>query len=894
MTDETVMATAPMPAGQPKTTIGGFEVLQKLGQGAMGSVFKAQQPLLNRTVALKVLAAQLGSDPEFVSRFVREAASAANLMHPNMVQVYTAGEDQGRYFIAMEFVDGESVMARLKRHGTMTPAEAVAITVYVAEALNYAWNKAKLIHRDIKPDNIFLSNSGEVKLGDLGLAKSIADEQPQMTTTGVMMGTPHYMSPEQARAERSIDFRTDIYSLGCSLFHMLTGQIPFSGDSALAVAMKHIEEPVPSITQACPTCPHHLAKVVTRMMAKKPEDRYASYAALLAELNQVYAGLVRDEKCKPALAKTSAHTRQGLYTGLGLTAVLVAGLFVWAPWKKNSSGVEPHASRPASESEVKQPAPAKQGPVVAVVRDNGTEWKNLMPLINPQQGGFNGDWKIVNGELVCEHVQGWGICEIPVDYRGGNYDLRIRVTRGEGASIGMFFPFRKGAGGGNVIFDGALPGMPKNGLKRVTLDNLRGLPTGDSSVPHADRSAWLPQGKLSTVLLQIRDREVVVKLNDEEVLRWDADWTQLKQYDRFGGELFRPYNDRPIFGVGIFNCSATYHAIELHEITDHINEPKGGVDKVHMPPEGGTVAKSRAEDGSLTAEQSVLQVVAKLKELNPGYDGKEEHKIENGQVVALTIPVASMAALKDISPLAVLRDLTTLICAGQLDRFKWSPKVRGGITDLAPLAGLRLRELNCDCNPILDVAPLRGMPLRSLNCTATAIKDIAPLAGMPIEELFMFATEVSDLAPLKGSPLKILAIGHTHVSDLAPLAGSRLTKLFCDATPIADLTPLTGVPLEFLVCGLEVLQSSANLSAVKNIPTLQKINFTPAGQIFRQLEAQGAAPAAAGKGRQETAADQSGQAEQAVQLKTLKADFEKHIITKEAYEKKVRQVLDGI
>ncbi len=279
--------------------IGGFDITAKLGEGGMGTVFKARQPLLNRIVALKVMAPHLNNNPDFVSRFFREASLAANLTHPNMVQVHSAGEDTGRYYIAMEFVDGESLLARLARLVKLKPTEAVAITVYIAEALNFAWQRAKLIHRDIKPDNIFLSGDGEVKLGDLGLAKSLTAEAPQMTSPGMMMGTPHYMSPEQARAESTVDFRTDIYSLGCTLFHMLTGKVPYSADSSLAVVMKHIEEPVPDIVATWPSCPPHLAGVVTKMMAKRPDDRFLSYDTLIAELNRIY-----DELCGRATSPT--------------------------------------------------------------------------------------------------------------------------------------------------------------------------------------------------------------------------------------------------------------------------------------------------------------------------------------------------------------------------------------------------------------------------------------------------------------------------------------------------------------------------------------------------------------------------------------------------------------
>ncbi|MBM3890951.1 MAG: serine/threonine protein kinase, partial [Verrucomicrobia bacterium] len=257
-------------------TFAGFAVTKLLGEGGMGSVFLARQAVLNRPVALKLMAESLGKDPEFVARFQREAATAANLAHPNIVQVYQAGEHEGTHFIAMEYVEGETLRHHIERQGRLDPTEAVAVTIYIAQALQYAWNKTKLIHRDIKPDNVFLSTSGEVKLGDLGLAKR-ADISTELTRTGVMMGSPHYISPEQAKAKKDVDLRADIYSLGCTLFHMLTGRTPYEGNDALAIMNQHVNGPPTAIFSVWPTCPVPLGRLVGKMTAKLPHERHQSY-----------------------------------------------------------------------------------------------------------------------------------------------------------------------------------------------------------------------------------------------------------------------------------------------------------------------------------------------------------------------------------------------------------------------------------------------------------------------------------------------------------------------------------------------------------------------------------------------------------------------------------------
>jgi len=343
-------------------TFAGYEILSKLGQGGMGAVYKARQPMLNRLVALKMMAPNLSGDPAFVARFIREASAAANLNHPNMVQVYTAGENDKIYYIVMEFVEGESLRVRLDRMERIPPQEAVAVTVYIAQALQYAWNKAHLIHRDIKPDNVFLSNSGEVKVGDLGLAKSVGGgETTDMTQTGMVMGSPHYISPEQAQGLKDIDFRTDIYSLGCTLYHMLTGKTPYEGDSSMVIMMKHINDPPPAIFRTWPACPMPLGMLVGKMLAKDRNARPQSYEDLVADLMQVHEKLRQTESVAPvattpaptggaaAVSDTVPKAKQTgtavttqaktgnqklVYAAAGACAlVALAGVLWWAPWK---------------------------------------------------------------------------------------------------------------------------------------------------------------------------------------------------------------------------------------------------------------------------------------------------------------------------------------------------------------------------------------------------------------------------------------------------------------------------------------------------------------------------------------------------------------------------------
>ena len=269
--------------------IGPYEVVSKVGQGGMGAVYKAKVQETGAVVALKVLPKRLAADRDFVARFHREAKLASKLDHPNIVRAIQSGEHSGYHYFAMEFVAGETVGQRLKREGVIPEGEALRAARDVALALEHA-AEAGMVHRDIKPDNIFLGLGGDTKLGDMGLAKEIDQEVTRITQTGMMVGTPHYVSPEQAQGERDIDVRSDIYSLGATLYHMVTGQTPFEGSTALAILNKHLNEELPWPADVNDDLTDDVCVLIQRMMAKDREDRYRSVLDLVHDIDLVIRG----------------------------------------------------------------------------------------------------------------------------------------------------------------------------------------------------------------------------------------------------------------------------------------------------------------------------------------------------------------------------------------------------------------------------------------------------------------------------------------------------------------------------------------------------------------------------------------------------------------------------
>ena len=258
-----------------------YRILSKIGVGGMADVYKGEDTLLGRPVAIKILHANFASDDEFVSRFKREAQAAGKLNHPNIVNMYDVGYDQDMHYIIMEYVDGETLKEYIIRHHRLSIDEAVKITISIGEGLEHA-HAMGIVHCDIKPHNVIITNTGRVKVTDFGIARAMNSTNTVMYTNSIM-GSAHYLSPEQASG-KSVDGNTDIYSLGVVLYEMLTGKVPFEGDTPIAVALKHVREKVIPPTRYNPSIPPLLESVVLKALAKNPADRFESISEMMGDL----------------------------------------------------------------------------------------------------------------------------------------------------------------------------------------------------------------------------------------------------------------------------------------------------------------------------------------------------------------------------------------------------------------------------------------------------------------------------------------------------------------------------------------------------------------------------------------------------------------------------------
>ena len=275
----------PLPIDVP-----GYQIIDRIGSGGMGTVYKARQLSMDRIVALKVLNERYSSNGEFVDRFIREARAAGQLNHPNVIHVHDISRANGRHYFSMEFVDGQSVKELLRAEKKIEVNRALDIALQAAKALEFA-HENKIVHRDVKPDNIMLTKEGIVKIADLGIAKTFEEQAASPKERRRVMGTPHYMAPEQALG-KAIDHRVDIYSLGATLYHMVTGKTPFGGSTAGEILKAHIQESLPPIQDLNPKVPDPVCFMIERMMAKLPEKRYPDMTRVIADIERVQRGAV--------------------------------------------------------------------------------------------------------------------------------------------------------------------------------------------------------------------------------------------------------------------------------------------------------------------------------------------------------------------------------------------------------------------------------------------------------------------------------------------------------------------------------------------------------------------------------------------------------------------------
>ena len=560
--------------------LGPYRIVRKLGEGGMGAVYLAEDTAANnRQVALKVLPKRHAQDAEFVSRFKREARSAIGLAHPNIVAAYAVGEDFGVHWYAMEFCPGESLDARLKR-GALPWCDAVRIISQVAAGLAHA-HAQQIIHRDIKPANVVLAANGTAKVLDFGLAKQLGGGQSLMTQTGVVMGTPHYIAPEQARGEKDIDGRADIYALGATLYHLITGHTPFSGSSPAAVIMRHLSDELPDPRDEITDLPDGVVDVLRRMMAKQPQDRYRDADALIADLELVAAGqspagsaidpsLSSLARRRRAVAAEPSHRTTYVVSAVILVA-LVTGWWFLRPTRAATPTVSTPTSAPAEipvvavvTTPVPPPAsippragstPAADSPPAAPTQGRTVD---LLVLAEPTRDAVFGTWQRLNGALVSDAMGDWqvgrGAARLALPYRPpAEYDFRIVFTKRSGQQcVSQIFVARGQAfawvmgGWSNTVF---------------AFENFRGMHGNEpGNITRAEPAPSLINGQRHEAVLQVRRNGATALLDGKIISRTPVDYSAMTSPSVY------QLTDRPgTLGIASWQSPTTFHVVEVVE-----------------------------------------------------------------------------------------------------------------------------------------------------------------------------------------------------------------------------------------------------------------------------------------------------------------------------------------
>ncbi len=284
------LTEVPPPHVAPNTVIGGYRLIRRIGRGGMGDVYFAFQLSLKREAALKILHPTLSRDPVFVSRFLRETHLVARLDHPYIVKAFNSGEDMGFHYLAMAYVDGSPLDRRIRQR-PLPETDALKMALGIAQALDYAWNEHHLIHRDLKPANIMLEKNGSVRLMDFGISLSLLDSHARVTRPGLLVGTPNYMSPEALVGQADLDFRSDVYALGATLYHALTGRLPYAGRNlAETLRQRGDNTPLPHPQDENPSLSEPCVALLTRMLDPVPERRSSSWAETAEDIQRVIFG----------------------------------------------------------------------------------------------------------------------------------------------------------------------------------------------------------------------------------------------------------------------------------------------------------------------------------------------------------------------------------------------------------------------------------------------------------------------------------------------------------------------------------------------------------------------------------------------------------------------------
>jgi len=573
-TVESVAETPPPLVDHPR-----YEIVRQVGAGGMGVVYEAKHRLMGRTVALKVISGQLFKNDAAVKRFRQEVEAAARLSHRNIVTAYDAEQAGDLHFLVMEFVAGTDLAALVRDRGRLPVLHACNYAMQAAQGLQHAYEQG-MVHRDIKPQNLMRTPKGAIKILDFGLARLASPQGAEvdpsgLTSEGIALGTPDFMAPEQARDSRRADTRSDIYSLGCTLYYLLTGSVPFPEGTSLEKVMAHCQRPPTPLAQLRDDIPDEVLRIVERMMAKNPAERFQTPREVAEALKPhgkptaAHAGPLSSDPM-PVESRTLADGLQGpldllppldplgpldpfdvVESPAGSPLVLVTKspwssprqAFDWRQWigryrRPLAWGLVVLIALSAAPFAI----PLLQTKV-AIQEDE--RWVDMLPLIDPARDFVSGTWRERGGELQVDATESARLAlphAVPSEY-----DFEVQFTRQSGAhSIALIFAL----GNHQASFEIDAWEDHLAGIQRIGEQDLRGAPSGVSR--HT-----LENGRRYTALVKVRADHVEAYLDDQLIDTYRGDGTNLNLL-----ELWRLPNSNQL-GIGAYNSATTFHRIRI-------------------------------------------------------------------------------------------------------------------------------------------------------------------------------------------------------------------------------------------------------------------------------------------------------------------------------------------
>jgi serine/threonine protein kinase len=810
---------------------------------------------LKRVVAVKMLATAMLKDAATVARFQREVEAAAKLRHPNIVATDDADESMGVHFLVMEYVEGADLSALVKRNGPFPVAEAVNYILQAARGLEFAHGEG-VVHRDVKPANLLLDKKGCVKVLDMGLARIESNEhaapQAELTGTGAVMGTVDYMSPEQAFNTRDADARADIYSLGCSLYYLITGKAAYSGDSILEKLLAHREKPIPSLRDSQPEVPHELECVFNKMVAKKREDRHQTMTAVVADLERCGGGrdiasgtrpsvsldpdndlltFLRDiqaaatHKPKPTKPKTASgqsgnHRTRWSLIAAGVLSVLSLslGLFFFLPTQGGRLLVEvnepdavvqvldesgkveisqPSGKRPLSLSvepgkhQLKVEKPGFRVIAQSFTMESGGELSiqaTLLPKPSPQLSKPS--------PPALAKRQDWLAAHADPAFQQWAKDVAVMPAEKQVEAV------TKKLQQLNPEFDGKVIPTITRGVV-TSFEFSPNLVTDISPVrafAGLEMLFCIDRGfKTKSKLSNLAPLEGM-KLWRPEVIHADlSDLSPLKQMAarnlNFGSTQvsdLSPLGEMPL----------TYLSLNWSPVSD--------LSALHSCKSLTTLAVR----GTKVTPAGIAALQKALPDCKIEWDApaKPNATLSDPAFQNWMKVVAAMPAEEQVEAVAKKLQQLNPGFSGQV-----TPKFENGF----------LIELRFYSDNVTDISPVRALAsLKDLFCNGSIpgqgkLSDLSPLQGMKLKMLNFCNTLVSDVSPLQESELVSLTLCNSPVSDISPLRHLKLTYLNCSATPIVDLSPLAEMPLAMLYCNntrasdLSPLESCQQLAELK-------------------------------------------------------------------------------